>query len=185
MKFEVVKVDRFHYMVAAMNGNSDLMAIEVATSLAAELNAREAKLAEVEGKYEKLRAACASAEMSIMETSGEWRLYDTSERGKELDLQTLDIANKNCDLEIEIKSLTAERDRLRAYAEAEEAMDSNELDWANEYDHEGYWRILEKHGFDRSKWKDSSDWLRELRTTALSAKGEQPPSLTPATGGEG
>lgn len=59
-------------------------------------------------REQKLRAACAKAQMSVMETSGEWRLFDTSARGKELDAQSLEIARKNVDLELEIDKLKKE-----------------------------------------------------------------------------
>lgn len=70
-------------------------------------------IAEVETRDQKLRDACRRAEMSIMETSGEWHLFDTSARGKELDQQSLDIANKNCDLELENAALRGQLAEVR------------------------------------------------------------------------
>lgn len=57
--------------------------------------------AELRAKYDKLYAACTRAEMAVMQTSGDWSLHDVSERGKELEQQTLEIVNKNVDLEHE------------------------------------------------------------------------------------
>lgn len=74
-------------------------------------NATEA--ADLLTKYNKLRDACTRAEMGIMETSGEWSLHDVSARGKELEQQTLDIVNRNVDLEVESADLRAEVERLR------------------------------------------------------------------------
>ena len=66
----------------------------------------------------KLRDACTRAGFGIMETSGDWSLHDVSPRAKELDQQTLDVINKNVELEaayrelIEIVSPVADYDPM-------------------------------------------------------------------------
>jgi hypothetical protein len=58
-------------------------------------------LAQMVAENEKLRTAIKDAGFSVMETSGNWSIHDVSEAARVEDERTLDVVNRNIELEVE------------------------------------------------------------------------------------
>lgn len=144
---------------------------EKATSLAAELNAREAELAE-------LQAATGNRTPSLVS-----KLIEQAKQGAELFCWCVESLNRfppqegewHDDIKRRLNEAVAlqdERDQLRAYAECEEAATAYREDYRSESVKLPIFEaVLKKHGYPDGEW-DCPAFIRDLRTTALSAKGE-------------
>lgn len=94
----------------------------------------------------KLRAAIKAAGFSVMETSGEWSIFDVSEAGKAADAKCLEVAMRNVELEQENK-------RLHALIHT-----PHTEDWLTAVPLEAAFQI-ENWGTDHDHGKDPQDWF--------------------------
>lgn len=134
-----------------MNGNSDLMAIEVAKDLAAELNAREEKLAEAKGLLRNSITDQCNDDRQIRELAKPFGIdVEGDSYGVPGMVDVVEAMAKK------LSELQAERDRLRAAVESIAESAGGEL----------------KHGDGSSTLRYIyQEAIEAIATTALSAKG--------------
>lgn len=71
-----------------------------------------------EAESAKLREAIRAAGFAVMQTSGEWSIHDVSERGKEEEARSLEVATRNVELEVAVAKLQRFKDYVHARLDA-------------------------------------------------------------------
>lgn len=87
-----------------MAGLYDLNAIPVAVREALRKSAEMSR-----AEIANLRGAIKRAGFEVMQTSGDWSLYDVSEKAKAAEAKELEVVNANVELEVKIAGLQSER----------------------------------------------------------------------------